>query len=545
MDLLTQVIQEGEQVFGKRVSLLSLWQTIADNFYPERADFTTVRNLGAEFGSELMTSYPVLARRDLGNSIGAILRPTGKNWKHIRTSEDWDNVGNDARAWLEWAQDRMNRAMNHRTSQFSRATKEGDHDFATFGQTVIQTTLNSTATGLLYRCWHLRDVAWIENESGIVDSVYRKWRPTARMLYSMFGDKVHKRVADNVKQGKDVWAEIEVWHVVIPSEHCTYGEKTNTPFKSIYIDVSNRHIIEEVGVFEQEYTVPRWQTVSGSQYAYSPATVTALPDARLIQAMTAVLLEAGENAVSPPMIAVQEAIRGDINLYPGGITIADQDYDERLGEVLRPITQDKSGIPVGLNMAQETRAMIAEAFYLNKITLPPAGLDMTAYEVGQRIQEYIRQAMPLFEPMESEYNAPICDITFSKLLRAGAFGSPLDMPKELRNKTVEFTFESPLHDAEERSKGQRFIETAQMLAQAMALDPSAANLIDAPSALRDVLKAIGVPAKWMRSEGAVKDLVDAQKQQQQTAELLAAMQQGADVTKTLSEASPSVAPAGL
>ena len=545
MDLLTQVIQEGEQVFGKRVSLLSLWQTIADNFYPERADFTTVRNLGAEFGSELMTSYPVLARRDLGNSIGAILRPTGKNWKHIRTSEDWDNVGNDARAWLEWAQDRMNRAMNHRTSQFSRATKEGDHDFATFGQTVIQTTLNSTATGLLYRCWHLRDVAWIENESGIVDSVYRKWRPTARMLYSMFGDKVHKRVADNVKQGKDVWAEIEVWHVVIPSEHCTYGEKTNTPFKSIYIDVSNRHIIEEVGVFEQEYTVPRWQTVSGSQYAYSPATVTALPDARLIQAMTAVLLEAGENAVSPPMIAVQEAIRGDINLYPGGITIADQDYDERLGDVLRPITQDKSGIPVGLNMAQETRAMIAEAFYLNKITLPPAGLDMTAYEVGQRIQEYIRQAMPLFEPMESEYNAPICDITFSKLLRAGAFGSPLDMPKELRNKTVEFTFESPLHDAEERSKGQRFIETAQMLAQAMALDPSAANLIDAPSALRDVLKAIGVPAKWMRSEGAVKDLVDAQKQQQQTAELLAAMQQGADVTKTLSEASPSVAPAGL
>lgn len=545
MDLLTQVIQEGEQVFGKRVSLLSLWQTIADNFYPERADFTTVRNLGAEFGSELMTSYPVLARRDLGNSIGAILRPTGKNWKHIRTSEDWDNVGNDARAWLEWAQDRMNRAMNHRTSQFSRATKEGDHDFATFGQTVIQTTLNSTATGLLYRCWHLRDVAWIENESGIVDSVYRKWRPTARMLYSMFGDKVHKRVADNVKQGKDVWAEIEVWHVVIPSEHCTYGEKTNTPFKSIYIDVSNRHIIEEVGVFEQEYTVPRWQTVSGSQYAYSPATVTALPDARLIQAMTAVLLEAGENAVSPPMIAVQEAIRGDINLYPGGITIADQDYDERLGEVLRPITQDKSGVPVGLNMAQETRAMIAEAFYLNKITLPPAGLDMTAYEVGQRIQEYIRQAMPLFEPMESEYNAPICDITFSKLLRAGAFGSPLDMPKELRNKTVEFTFESPLHDAEERSKGQRFIETAQMLAQAMALDPSAANLIDAPSALRDVLKAIGVPAKWMRSEGAVKDLVDAQKQQQQTAELLAAMQQGADVTKTLSEASPSVAPAGL
>lgn len=536
MDIVQHLLEQGGQLFSKRSAILTLWQEIAENFYPERADFTASRSLGQDFAAHLMTSYPVMARRDLGNAINAILRPTGKKWMHIRTTENWDTLGVEARAWLEWAEGRMRRAMMHRTSQFVRATKEGDHDFATFGQAVIQTTLNTTATGLLYRCWHLRDVAWCEDQNGMATTVYRKWKPSARELASIFGrGKLHQSVVDKLE--KTPLEEIEVWHVIIPTEHCPYGKAVSTPFKSVYLDVTHKHIIEEVGVFEQEYTIPRWQTVSGSQYAYSPSTVCALPDARLIQSMTAVLLEAGEKAVTPPMVAVQEAIRSDINVYAGGITFADSDYDERLGEVLRPITQDKNGIPLGLEMQQDTRAMIAEAFYLNKLTLPAQGQDMTAYEVGQRIQEYIRQAMPLFEPMESEYNAPLCEITFAKLMRVGAFGSPLDMPKELRNVNVEFAFESPLHDATEREKGQRFIEASQMLAQAQAVEPNAVHVVDAVTALRETLQAVGVPAKWIRSEATVQDIVTQNKQQQQSAETLAMLEQGANVAKTLGEAS--------
>lgn len=541
MDLQTYLQQQGDQLFSKRTSLMSLWQALAENFYPERADFTASRNMGDTFADHLMTSYPILARRDLGNAFGSMLRPSSKNWFHVRTSEKWDTIGVEARQWIEWAEGRMRRAMYHRTSQFVRATKEGDHDFATFGQTVIQTTLNTTATGMLYRCWHLRDVAWVENENGAVDTVYRRWKPTVSALVKLFGkDKLHREVI--TKMEKEPYAEINVWHIVLPSDQCEYGRKVNTPFKSIYLDIDHKHIIEEVGVMDQEYTAARWQTVSGSQYAYSPSTVAALPDARLIQAMTAVLLEAGEKAVTPPLLATQNAIRGDINVYAGGVTWVDQEYDERLGEVLRPLTNDKSGIPLGLDMRGDTRNMIAEAFYLNKITLPPPDSQMTAYEVGQRIQEYIRQAMPLFEPMETEYNGPLCEVTFNKMLRAGAFGSPLDMPEELRGQTIEFAFESPLHDAVEREKGQRFIEAGQMLAQTVQLDPSTAHVLDATVALRDVLKSIGVPAKWTRSEGQVKQMAEAAEQAAQTAQLLEQMQSGADVAKTLSEASPVAAP---
>lgn len=540
MDVMQFHLEQGGKLFDSRASLLSLWQEIADNFYPERADFTTVRNIGTEFADNLTTSYPILARRDLGNALGSMLRPTSKEWFRIRTSANWETLGTDARAWLEWAGSVMKRAMYNRRAQFTRATKEADHDFACFGQTVIQTSLNRNADGLLYRCWHLRDVAWRENEEGVVDTVYRKWKPTARDLSRIFPKTMHPNVAKKLE--KEPMYEVNVWHCIVPSD--AYGEgKSRTPFTSYYIDVDNKHIMEEVGIFMMEYIVPRWQTVSGSQYAYSPSTVAALPDARLIQAMTRVLIEAGEKAVNPPMLAVQEALRSDLSIYSGGVTWVDAEYDERLGEVLRPLTQDTRGIPLGRDMARDTREMIAECFFLNKLALPPPEREMTAYEVGQRVQEYIRQAMPLFEPMEAEYNAPLCENTFSIMMRAGAFGSVENMPAELHGMAYEFAFESPLHDATERQKGQRFLEAKSMLAEAAALDPSATKIVDVKIALRDVLQAIAVPAKWTRSETDVDAMEQQEQQQQQTAQMLQQMQQGSDVAKTIAEAQ-AIAPAG-
>jgi hypothetical protein len=71
-----QIRELADNVFGKRSSLLSLWQEQSENFYPERADFTFKRYLGDDFAGNLTTSYPVLCRRDLGDQIGQMLRPT-------------------------------------------------------------------------------------------------------------------------------------------------------------------------------------------------------------------------------------------------------------------------------------------------------------------------------------------------------------------------------------------------------------------------------------------------------------------------------------
>jgi hypothetical protein len=130
-----EIWEVGNNLFGKRTQLMTLWQEIADNFYPERADFTLRRSLGDEFAADLTTSYPLIARRDLGNTLGSMLRPTAKRgFTRARRTKREDI---EARRWLEWSEEVMRRAMYDRKSQFVRACKEGDHDFAAFGQCVI------------------------------------------------------------------------------------------------------------------------------------------------------------------------------------------------------------------------------------------------------------------------------------------------------------------------------------------------------------------------------------------------------------------------
>ena len=530
-----ELVKQGDKLFSGRSGLESLWQEIAEHFYPERAMFTATHSLGDEFADHLTTSYPIIARRELGNTFSAMLRPKETPWFFVKAMRE-DRMAPDdteGRAWLEWATGLQRRAMYDIESGFVRATKQADHDFAAFGQTPLSMELNRDGDGLLCRSWHLKDVAWAEGYNGRVNTTHRRFKQELRTLNTTFRGDVSPKVKDKVK--KDPFAEIECRHIVVPSEE--YEGRWRTPYVSVYIDMENQHVMQEVGSWTPIYVIPRWQTVSGSQYAYSPATVAALPDARLIQAMTLTLLEAGEKAADPPTVATREAVRSDLDTRAGGVTWVDSEYDERLGEALRPLNIDRSGLSFGVEMHDRIRVAITEAFYLNKLSMPPAGTgDMTAFEVGQRIQEYIRNALPIFEPVETDYNGELCEQTFEILLRNGAFGPPQTIPESLQGEETTFRFESPLSQMAERQKGQEFMEAKAITLDTAQFEPGAAAMLDAKTALRDVLTGIGTPAKWLRSEEQVAAIEQQNLEAAQQTAQLGILREGAAMAKDLGAA---------
>ncbi len=533
----TELIKQGNSLFSVRSGLLGLWQEIALNFYPPRADFLTRLTLGADLTEHLSTSFPILAHRDMANSFSSMLRQRGTRWFKVRTGRDEIDEG-PGREWLEFATDIQYRAMYDLAAMFVRATKEGDHDFAAFGQAVIYVDVNRAGDTLLYRNYHLRDVAWAENAEGGIDTVHRKYKPTARDMVFDFGDKVHKTVKDQLGHGKDPFRKFEVRHIMVPTERVgdVPREERDFPFRSYFIDVENEHVMEDVPSRLLKYVIPRWQTVSGSPYAYSPATIAALPDARMIQAMTYTLLDAGAKAVQPPMIAQAHMIKSDLELWDGGTTWVDAEYDEKLGDVLRPVSLNLNGIPLGIDMVRDTREMLAEAFYLNKISLPPPDREMTAFETAERVQEYIRQALPLFEPMEAEYNGGLCEMTFDTLMQGGAFGSPDDMPQELSGEKVDFKFVSPLQANEERKDTQIYVETKALIAEAVEMDPTARHMLDGRTALRDALRGAGAPATWLREDDEIDERVAQEAEAARPAQLMDEIERGGQVAEQAGKA---------
>ena len=549
-----ELIEQGDKLFSDRRSLESLWQEEAEQFHPEMASFTRESSDGGDFAGNLVTSYPLIARRTLGDMLSALLRPVSLDttspgvWFGMRTQND-DYEDHAARLWIEQSTKIMRRAMYDRSASFVRATKEGDHSFATFGQCIIQIGLNRHRNGLLYRSHHLKDVAWSENSEGAICAIHRRWNPTVVQLIDLFGDRVSPNV--RTKAAENPHARVMIRHVVIDTEMYEQkdatGRRYRQPWVSIWIDTDNTHVMEEIGSFSRIYVIPRWVTVPGSQYAQSPAVMAALPDARLVQAITLTLLEAGEKFANPPMVATQEVIRSDLSLYPGGVTWVDAEYDERLGAALRPVylPTGGQGVGIGLQLRADVRESIAKAFYLDSLSLPPMATRdrVTALEISERTSEWVRRAMPIFEPMEFEYNGSLCEDTFELLMRNGGFGPYENIPPSLRGAEIQFKFESPIHESVERRKGEKFMEAKAALIQAVDLDPATAHMLDARTALRDIYYAIGVPMTWTRDEQTVNAMEAERQEKAQQQEMLAAAQPASEAIKNIGTAVKDVAAA--
>lgn len=544
--------EDGDKLFSDRTSVESFWDEVALAFYPEMANFRAGLP-GGDYAAHLASSYPVIARRTLGDSLSAMLRPVSLDttspgvWFSIRTNRE-KREDQMAKRWLEFATRVQRKAMYDRHTGFVRATKEGDHSFVTFGQAVIRFTLNSKRDGLLYKHCHLKDVVWSENAEGVINHVQYRWRPTATQLAETFRGKVSPKVTEKLKTAP--YETVNCRHIVIATENYESrgegGKKFNTPWVSVWLDVDNEFMMEETGAWSKIYIIPRWATVPGSQYAVSPAVISALPDARLIQSVALTLMESGEKYADPPLVGTEQVIRSDIDTRSGGITWVDMEYDERSGDAVRPLYKPEwsSGLNGAFAMNADIRGMIDKAFYLDSLSLPPATVkDMTAFEVGERISEWLRRAMPLFEPIEFDYNGQICEETFDLLMRNGAFGPIRDIPDSIRGADVSFKFESPLHENADRRKGQKFLEAQAVLAQAATLDPTVIPMLDARSALRDALQGVGVPADWTRDDREMDAINEVQAQAQAAREAAAGVPVVAEAANQLGSAAKNFAAA--
>lgn len=481
----------------------SHWQELAEFMLPRRADFGVAQTPGAKRTERQFDGAPMQAARGLAASLDGMLKPRTATWFSLRAADPDLNRRGEVRRWLEEAESRLRVALYDPRARFLQRSGEVDLDLVVFGTGVLYVGEKVGAQHLLFRAHHLRSVYLAADADGEIDTVFRVFRLTARQAAQAFGDDtIGEKTREALRDGNPD-KEFDFLHAVYP-RHERDPRKTGAtslPWASVFVDIDSATVLSEGGFSELPYIVPRWDTAPDEVYGRSPAML-ALPDVATLNQIGKTLLRAGHKAVDPPLLAPDDGIKATPRTWPGGITYYDADMLARTGG-RPPLTPLQTGfnLPLGREMQNDVRDQVWSAFYRNVLQLPAAGPQMTATEVIERREEFLRVIGPVFGRLEADYTGPLVERCFRLMLRAGMLP---EVPGILRGAGVDFEFASPLIRAQKQIEAAGLRKTIEELGPIAQINPGILENFDADRIVRDAADANGLPARWMVPEDEVR-----------------------------------------
>jgi hypothetical protein len=530
------LLDRHKSLAARRDQWRPLWQELAQIFLPNQAQFTMPMVPGRESSRELYDTTPMQARRGLATAIDGLLKPSTTRWFWMAAGDERLNDLDEVKTWFDDVQDRMWRAIYNPRARFIEASGAVDSDLATFGLGHLWIVENAARNGLTFKALFIGDVAFDENSDGLVDTYTLTRRFTARQAQQRFGDQLPAKVTEELKNPAKAGNAPKTFEFVqcISPRHEYDPRKKDQPnkrFASKIVSVEDQEIVETGGFDELPISTPRWELAPGEIYPRSPAMI-ALPDARTLQAMGHTLLVGGQRAVDPPIWIADDGVLSAVRTFPGGLTVVDSEIVRQTGG--RPMGQLDVGanIPIGRDMQSDYRSMVEAAFFKNVFNLPVEGRQMTATEVMERKEEFLRTIGPVMGQLEASYIGHTVERVFGIMLRAGALPP---VPKALQGQDVAFEYMSPIQQARKQIEAAALARSLEFIAPIGAIDPSVYDNFDADAIVRDLPDMFSTPNKWLKP----RDQVEAFRQQRAEAQAQAAGMAGvgqmAQTGKTLSE----------
>lgn len=541
-----ELLRVSDKLFSSFQPIRQLWQDSAENFHPIRADFTQTLNT-ADYAGYVMDGSPILARETLGNMIDAMLRQG--TWFHMGTgSAERDKRPANA-VGLDRGTDAMMSIIKRPGSGFADAFKEWDHDWVSFGTFCGSIQTSSDLNGIIAKAHHPRDVVWMDDEDGKTDTVFRNIAMTARaMVKRVESGRWSGVLSETVKEAarRDPGKEFQVRHALIPTDDVYGDDRTGRertgkkPFLSIYLDVENRTYLNDAGSSVFNYVIGRSRRLAGKPWGFSPMALNSIRDAKMLQDMALVILEQGQKAVDPPTIGSGSVFTRDMNFFAGGHTEVDLELEQKLGDVFTTIETGR--IDVGVQLKQDVRMLIAEAWLLNQLRFP-AVPDMRELLVQVKMDEFRRAAIPFFNPIETNYHDLVLGVTYDVAAQARFIKADI-FPDDLHGAGVTFTFDSPLADAEGQKIIQQFNTAISVMAASGQIEPTVKSIFDIRKATEDAI-ARGTRPEWIIPEDQREKADQEAAVQQQLAQAAQIAQGAAGVTSDVANASMAAQNAGL
>ena len=343
--------------------------------------------------------------------------------------------------------------------------------------------------------------------------VFRKFRIYARAAIQKFGN-VSTHIAVTAK--KDPYEEVDILHAVYPRSDFNPAkqDKENMPFESIYMDADSGDELSVSGFKEFPFVVPRYLKASHEIYGRSPA-MTALPDVKMLNEMSKTTIKSAQKQVDPPLLVPDDGFMLPVRTVPGGLNFYRAGTRDRI-ETLNI----GANTPLGLNMEEQRRNSIRNAFYVNQLMMQD-GPQMTATEVIQRNEEKMRLLGPVLGRLQSELLKPLIDRAFALLLRKNLFRPA---PEFLSGQDIEIEYVSPLAKAQKSTELQSIVRAIEILGSLANVAP-VFDYVNFDNLVKHLADIVGMPQKLLKSQNEVNAQRQEQAAQAEQQQQMAQMQQ--------------------
>ena len=520
-DLTKGLLSRFDRLQGQRENWETHWQEVADYMQPRKADVTKRRARGDKRMEQVFDSSPIQAVELLAASLHGMLTNPSTPWFTLRFKDEEIENDDEAKLWLEASTDAMYTAFNR--SNFQQEIFELYHDLITFG-TAAMFIEEDDDDIIKFSTRHINEVFIAENDKGRIDTIYRKFKISARAAIQKFGEAVSADVQTKAK--KDPYEEIEILHAVYPRSDFNPNkrDKANMPFESVYMEYKNGNELSVGGFREFPFVVPRYLKASNEIYGRSPA-MTALPDVKMLNEMSKTTIKAAQKQVDPPLLVPDDGFLLPVRTVPGGLNF----YRSGTRDRIEPLNIGANN-PLGLNMEQQRRDSIRAVFYVNQLMMQQ-GPQMTATEVIQRNEEKMRLLGPVLGRLQSELLKPLIDRVFAVLLRNNMLPQA---PEFLSGRDVEIEYVSPLAKAQKSTELQSIMRAVEILGSLANVAP-VFDYVNFDNLVKHLADIVGVPQKILKTQSQVNaERQQAQAQQQEMQQ----MQQLQQVAKAGGDIAP-------
>ena len=507
------------------------WQEILDYVMPRKADVVTLRTKGEKRTEVLFDSTAITANNLLAASLQGTLTSPSLPWFSVKLRDEVLNENREVQLWLEDTAKRMYDTFNE--TNFNTEVHEMYLDICSIGTAALfveEGNKGFDTDGIHFNTLHIAEYYIQENINGKVDTLYRKYKLTARQAVQEFGEKnVGEKILKAAKEKPD--QKFNFIHAVEPTDdykRATGKTSTKLPFHSCHVCEEDKMVVRTGGYNEFPYLVPRWSKATGEIFGRSPS-YNALPDIKTLNKAVEIGLKAWAKAIDPPLLVQDDGVIGRVRTTPAGITVVRNDG------AIKPL-QIGSNWQITDLKENQLRTAIRQAYYSDQLQLQE-GPQMTATEVQVRYELMQRLLGPTLGRFQSEFLNPLIERVFGIMYRAGAL---MPEPDIIRGSKIDVEYVGPLARSQRMEEAVSIERLYQLAMNVSQVDPAIMDNINHDEAIRLRGKLLGVPKTVLRGRDEVEEMRNARAEQQQMAAMAQEQQAQAQAMKTQAEASKTM-----